>query len=178
MEIEVDITRDDYKQFSRYYNTKKNRINLWILLFCVLLFTLDITIRNIIEWNGVIFFITNLFVILVPFWIFMMLIYELMFIIAKYAPSKNGYVLGKRKMVVTEENIIEVAKYRKTIMEWKGVQSIETSKKYIYVFVDKNAGFIIPKRYFSSETESEQFLNFIKEQTIKTKEKDIASSVS
>lgn len=68
-----------------------------------------------------------------------------------FTPQKNGFLLGNRTYILSEENIIiEKSGYNSQTL-WSKVSFVYYTKDSIYIFLDKCTAFIIPKRTLSNK---------------------------
>lgn len=77
-----------------------------------------------------------------------------------YKSIGNGKgVLGEHTIEIEPKGLRETTDVNQNFHKWNGVQSIESDKKYIYVFIGNYMAHIIPKSAFKSDEEAEEFLN-------------------
>jgi len=167
MEVEVDITRDDYLAFNNYVMSKmplkKFRfiiVALAILVVCIL------TVRNMKDFLNLIVF-TTILVIIVTIIAFLFKAINNRFV--KRLPLEKGGILGKHIFKIENEGIREITEYNDSLLKWEGIKSIETTNKHIFIFVDKHMAHIIPKSSFESDEECNNFLNILKNKTVLTR---------
>ena len=65
--------------------------------------------------------------------------------------------LGWHKITLAEKEIVEATAVNETRRSWAGVDRIEQSKEYIFIYTDPHAAFVIPKRAFDSLGAAESF---------------------
>ncbi|OYU96584.1 MAG: hypothetical protein CFE21_09380 [Bacteroidetes bacterium B1(2017)] len=161
MEINIDLTREDFADFNKYHYLKKGYKKRFYMILAVAL-GLTLILKKDKEFEPSSFIVT----FLLTGFTFGILNYVGMLLTIKYAvklPLSNGSILGKRKFSVTEEGLIEESDTNKNLQKWKGIQSIETSQNSIFIFVDTLAAYVIPKRFFKDQTEQENFIKLIEE---------------
>ncbi len=154
MTIQTDITREDWKAFVRYIIRRAQR-RCMLLSF---LGTAGIGFAIILTFSmtGIEFqppsFITGLvFGILAQMaatWL----------IARQMQPAEVGYVLGPQEVEVTDAGFRVMSRHHDAVFHWEGVLSAHVTAKHVFVMVDRNAGIIVPRRYFASDAEREQFV--------------------
>lgn len=156
MELEVEMTREDYGGFNRYYffnKGLKKRLNLMIGI---------ILIVPLIIQSGKPFSIELYLKEAGTFVLYLLPVLSISYLVVlnkiRKLPDKDGSLLGYKKFIFNDECLIEETKYNRNEYRWKGVKSIESNQKYIFIFVDNMAAYVIPKRYFSSENETNSFI--------------------
>lgn len=160
MEINVDITREDYASFNKYWVFKKRK-NISVLVVLIFAFGFSYIIDYKPPFEFLKYLINVIFIGFV-FGFFYFLVMLMLMELTKYLPSEGGAVLGKRKFIITDEGLYEETKNGKSFQEWNGIKDIEVNKKHIFVFVDNVAAYIIPKRYFSNQEEQKKYINSLK----------------
>lgn len=159
MEINIDLTRNDYADFNKYYFLKK-RLRKSIYLVIVFVFGLPFFAKSEQPFE----IITYLISVVIYGFIFGIIYFGGMFLMmnrTKKMPSDNGSILGKKKFTITDEGLIEESESNKNLQKWKGIKSIETNETSVFIFVDNIAAYIIPKRFFKSVDEQQIFIKII-----------------
>lgn len=154
MEIEVEINRKDFVKFSQYCT--KHRKSLIPKLYPLILIVLVILL-NIGKISDISYVIGNIIFTLIIYYVLVLVLKPLLFLRVKHMPSEKGGILGKHKFKISDDGLIETTEHSESITKWSGVHSVETTKNYIYVFVDSCAAHIIPTRYFKFPEESANF---------------------
>jgi hypothetical protein len=162
MEIEVDLNSDDFVDYINHWNAKhgSKKRKLFLLIISSLIFPYFLmgdTPFDIILYLILIALTALVFLVLYTVFEFIMIKFY------KNLPSKNGVILGKKKFIIEADGLIEETEFNHTLVKWNGIKSIETSEKSIFIFVDKIAAYVIPKRFFIDNSEQELFVNTIKE---------------
>ncbi|MFN6946490.1 MAG: YcxB family protein [Cytophagaceae bacterium] len=161
IEISIDLTRDDYGDFNRFWFQKKGlKKRLYIVAFMALTFPFLFNSDHPFHLLNYIFEVALVAIIFGSIYIGGM--YLIVSRTGKY-PSENGSILGKRTFIITEEGLIEESETNKTLQRWKGIKGVETNKRSVFIFVDNIAAYIIPKRFFTSEQEQNAFIKAIKD---------------
>lgn len=75
-------------------------------------------------------------------------------------PDASGAILGPKSYQLTDSGVIETSRHVDSTTRWSGVVAIEETEAHIFLFVDRCAGFIIPKRCFSSTEQAKEFREF------------------
>lgn len=161
MEIEIEIVREDYADFNRYYYLKKGFLKR-IYIILVSAFIISAVIYREPEFHlG--FYLTKV--------VLSGLIFGLIYIgglylglsFTKLLPAAKGGILGKKRFTITEEGLVEDSHVNRNIQRWHGIKSIELNDNAIFVFVDNIAAYIIPKRYFKNERAMEAFVGLMRQ---------------
>jgi len=163
MEIEVEITRKDFVSYNAYFFYRK-RIRQRIITILVV----SVFLSVIVNYGHPVTFTSFLVGFILAAAIFTLFTFGLgyLFILATGSiPAKNGSVLGKRKYKITDAGLAEESATNSSIQKWEGIKSVEENRDLIFVFTDKIAGYLIPKRSFRNQEEMEQFVGMIKEKT-------------
>lgn len=160
IELEIEIERKDYMRYNRYYifgKGLKKRLVLLIIIALILTFWImsistfslfhfiKVYIISVILFGSLYFIFSNIGILL-----------------SGLIPLKNGQILGKKIIKLDSEGINEKSNQHSYVQKWEGIQTIEENRKYIYVFVDNAWAYIIPKRFFSSKNDQEDFVKFMR----------------
>jgi len=161
MEIEIEIVREDYADFNRYFYLKKGFLKR-IYIILVTAFVISALIYRKPEFD------MGLYLRLV---VLSGLIFGLIYIggmylglsFTKRLPADKGGILGKKRFTITKEALVEDSETHRNIQRWQGIKSIELNDNAIFVFVDNIAAYIIPKRYFKNDRELETFVGLMRQ---------------
>jgi hypothetical protein len=161
MEINIDLTRDDYADFNKYYFLKKG-LKKRIYLVFVVAFILPFIINSGRPFD----FLTYLTNVIIAGLVFGLIYIGGMTLALKRTrklPSDNGSILGMKKFIITDEGLIEESESNKNLQKWKSIKSIETNDNSVFIFVDNVAAYVIPKRFFKDEAEQQNFIKTIED---------------
>ncbi|MGB5811652.1 MAG: YcxB family protein [Polyangiales bacterium] len=75
-------------------------------------------------------------------------------------PEAMGSVLGPKSYELTEDGILEKTPDAESMFRWRGVKSVEESSDHVFVFTDRCAAYIVPKRSFESPGDAAAFRAF------------------
>ncbi len=78
-------------------------------------------------------------------------------------PSENESVIGYKTYQILEDGFKEGTENSENIVKWAGIESIEQNSKYIFLFIDKIAAYIIPKWFFRTNEELLEFTKLIED---------------
>jgi hypothetical protein len=159
MEIEIEINRKDFVKFNQYY--MKHRKSLMQKFYPIALVVLVILL-NLKRISDISYMVGNIIFVLIIYYIAILILKPLIALRIKNMPSEKGGILGKRKLTISDDGLIETTEHSESITKWGGVHSVETTKNYVYVFVDSCAAHIIPTRYFNSPDEVTNFCAVLK----------------
>ncbi|MHC4221134.1 MAG: YcxB family protein [Planctomycetota bacterium] len=157
MEIEVEITRKDFQEFNRYALKKNKGLKIFYLLLLMFL-SLNLLLPGVKKSLDISYIVAVIISVFIIYFVLLFIFKQITALIARYTPSKRGCILGLHKFRISKEGLWESTEHTESLCKWKGIKSIDTTEKYIFVFVDSNMGHVIPKRYFKSELESENFI--------------------
>jgi len=68
----------------------------------------------------------------------------------KLSYNENQNLLKKKEVRIDERGIREFSDVVDSFAAWQGVDRIEKTKEYLFVYIDKRQAFIIPLRNFPS----------------------------
>jgi hypothetical protein len=159
MEINIDLTRDDYADYNKYYFLNK-RLKKRLYLIIIVAFCISFLVNRGRPFDLLTYFMSLIFAGFV-FAILYIGITILSIHLLKKLPADNGCILGKKKFTITDEGLIEESESNVNLQKWKGIKSIETNNNSVFIFVDNIAAYVIPKRFFKDETEQENFIKAI-----------------
>lgn len=159
--MKTEITREDFLQFNKHMQSRINprKPILFTLLFLFLL----VIVANIGEPFDLFAIVTEMLILLVLWTVIFVLFKQVTLSRIKKMPKDKGAILGEREYLIEDKGFREISDSSETLTKWKGFNEIQESKDYYYLFVDKIAAYIIPKRSFSNKTEEEEFINTINE---------------
>ena len=154
MEISYELTFYDYwnfNKFSIFHSPKIRNINFVLfLVFTVII--IQRIMKNPSDTLG-----ANLFSFLFQIIVFALLYYFILWSQALYV-SKKSNILGDQTVTISEDGIIENTSFSKSFFKWHGIKYIKFNKLYFFIFLTDSTGIIIPKRAFTSDVESDNFL--------------------
>ncbi|MBL7913645.1 MAG: YcxB family protein [Bacteroidia bacterium] len=154
-EIKANVTREDYASFNTHLFIKRN-VKKYIVLSIVMSLALPflITSKSTPELSDFIltFIVYNLF-----FWL---VIYNRLRK-TKNIPMEGGPTLGERKYIISDSEFICENEMAFSKIRWDGIKCVDISKKAIYLFVDTNQAFIIPRRTFPDLITENEFVELI-----------------
>lgn len=155
MKLDIEITRQDYYEFNKFYALKtrlKKMITINLLLLFLVLFYFN--------QDGFKFTTTSTFlvvcIVMYPCAIFFS-IRQL-----KNVPLDGSPVLGPKQLDFTDETINYKGRMDEGSIKWSAIKSIESGKTAFYLFMDAQIAVIVPKRFFKSTDEQERFVEFVK----------------
>ncbi len=168
MEIEVEITRDDFKKINEYFLKKKTIYKK--LVFAGLLIVIGLVI--LVNIGEVVRYATRIWGVLAQvvaaaaiYSVFVLTVNILNAFLLKRLPGEKGWILGKHKFRLSEEGLFESTEYNENLTRWGGIQSVEETRDYVYIFVDRCMAHVIPKRCFDSEVAVNNLVAYLKAKT-------------
>ena len=160
MTLQIEINRQDYSDFNKFNFVKTSLVKTIVVgLAACLLLQIFLNKERFHLFASIVSFLASIMA-------YSGLVY-LQLIRTKKIPKDGGTTLGKRDMEFTNETIICKTKHSVSSSNWTAVRSLEKGKSAVYLYVDSNMAYIIPKRYFKNEQEQEDFIKFA-ETKIKT----------
>lgn len=73
------------------------------------------------------------------------------------AAARPGAV-GERTLTISPEGVQNKTTLSDGVMGWKGIAGLQDTPRYIYLFLDAQIAFIVPKRIFASPQEQARFV--------------------
>ncbi len=95
--------------------------------------------------------------------VLILIMYMISFYRIRKMPDQDGSILRERTYVILDEGIKEVTTSSETLFRWNGIKKVAETNDYVYLFTDRIAAFIIPKRYLKGPGESERFVELLKQ---------------
>lgn len=165
MELKIDLNRKDFLEFNKYVLFRSRLKRTFIISTIFIL--LSILILNFNKPLDLILIGIELIIFCIAWSILLFILYQLNFQRIKKLPDTNGSILGQKTYILQDDGLKEITETSETLTKWNGIKKIIETEEYIYVFVDKIAAYVIPKRYFSEEKERIEFIETIKSKTEK-----------
>ncbi|MEQ1614307.1 MAG: YcxB family protein [Hyphomicrobiaceae bacterium] len=73
----------------------------------------------------------------------------------------DGFVLGNKTFVLTEEKLECIGHRHKTEYLWSAFEAVTTKKHIVILWVEPSAGEFIPRASFKSDQDESAFLDFV-----------------
>jgi len=166
MEIEFQITKDDYKTFNRLYFRNKFQKRIFIDIILPLFIGYGVS-GNPFEWKY--FIIGTIVSYLILLTAFYLIPYLISVSKIKKAISKDNGFFTKKKMSITDDGLQFNSEIRQTNYKWESIISIQSNSLFIYIMIADKRVILIPKKYFSSDNEAVNFLGIIQTAIIKVR---------
>jgi hypothetical protein len=80
----------------------------------------------------------------------------------RHQANKHRYgdgVLGQHTIILEEDSFVEITDVNESRHKWKSIFRLEDTKDYIFLFISPQNYLSIPKKYFASEADAENFLD-------------------
>lgn len=159
--MKTEITREDFLQFNKHMQSRINPRKP--ILFALSFLFLLVIVMNIGKPFDL-FAIATEMLILIVLWTFIFVLFKQISLSRiKKMPKDKGAILGNREYLIEDKGFREISDSSETLTHWKGFKEIQESTDHYYLFVDKIAAYIIPKRSFSNIREEEEFIGAINE---------------
>lgn len=154
MTIEIDITREDYSDFNIHHFVK-TRLLRTVLTGIATIILMEYLLNR--DGFHLIATVVSVFVCII---IYVVLIVTQLQKTSNI-PKDGGTILGIKILQFNEDSIICKASDSTTDFKWSLISRIDNGKKAIYLYLETNMAIIIPKRYFSTESEQIEFIEFV-----------------
>lgn len=69
----------------------------------------------------------------------------------KLLPNENGFMLGSKSYEIGDSGVTESWQHGEAKFRWAGIHGVEETSSHVFVFVDRCAAMILPKRCFDSD---------------------------
>lgn len=155
MRLNVEITREDYADFSKHH-FMKNGFRKSIILYSISYI--------IIQLYFLVNYGINLFAIIfstVIFWLTCFLLIHFRLKSTKKTPLKDGSFLSDTEYVFSDEKILYKSKDSEGSLNWSIIKRFDIGKKAFYLYTDSLIAYVIPKRVFQNDEEMKAFQNLV-----------------
>lgn len=159
MEIKVNITKDDFVEFNKHVLFGKRRIS-WLIIASIgiIIWTYLLNKDSQINFNMI---IIEVIVFSTIWYIFYKVSNVLLINRIKKMLDNDGSLLGDRTYYILKDGLKEISENNESLTKWQGIKKVTESEEGIYIFVDKIAAYIVPKRFFDTNEEMNSFINLI-----------------
>ncbi|MBD9407250.1 YcxB family protein [Acidovorax sp. ACV02] len=79
------------------------------------------------------------------------------------AGKKNKTMFVEHTMEVTDEGLLEETKFNKSVFYWSGIVKLLQRPGFIALYISGHQAHLIPKRFFASKAEMNEFRRLIEE---------------
>ena len=154
MKLKIEITRLDYLNFNKYFFVK-TRLKKTIITGFITILSLQI-ILNRTEFDLGVTIVSTIASIVVYFFAIYFSILS-----TESKPKDDSTILGLKEMEFNEDAVLCESSTVSSIVNWSTIKSLEEGRTAFYLFIESNSAFIIPKRYFNSTEQLNEFKNLI-----------------
>jgi|Deesub1362A_J573_1020465.scaffolds.fasta_scaffold31039_1 hypothetical protein len=77
--------------------------------------------------------------------------------------GENKGAIGRHRLTITPEGVIEKTDFNETKTAWSSVEKIAVTENGIYIYMSSIAAYIVPKRAFSSKEAFNEFVQTLKQ---------------
>ena len=169
--LKVNLDDQDYYEFNKYHMSNApdmKKRNFWLKLYLPALFLLVLIVyilrgyeSHLLCTAGIVYFIISII------WIFSLKYLSLLFLKLRIrSMKKNGKMpySASASMTFFDDYFTEITPDTETNIKYTAVTRISVSElKAIYIYTNTILAYIIPYNAFRSQTEYEEFLQFISE---------------
>ncbi len=154
MEVNYQLTSDDFYNYQRYWWRRKSKIRPWMLGLMILA-AVVLPSLQLIRQQPLQFLI----------WVVPSVALTLLLLSLLYKPSMRWQakmvpgLLGPHALRVELTSLIEKTAVAEAKVNWTQIESIEDGSEATYFFVNNRYGFVLPWRAFSGPAETQAFLN-------------------
>lgn len=168
MTVRSDITLEDYLAYLKFTGakltrgTKKSRRYSANSFVAIMVLIVAGAIIGIIkpEWEQRIWFIA--LGVFIGFGLYMFLMLSARKVQMKLIdPLEDGAILGERELEVTEEGLRSRSRTSEGFYGWSIIAPPDVEKDHIYIWVDRMAALIVPRRSFATPADEKRFLDLI-----------------
>ncbi|MDH3625952.1 MAG: YcxB family protein [Myxococcales bacterium] len=75
-------------------------------------------------------------------------------------PLESGDILGPKSYELTDEGVIFISRNANMVIRWAGIIAVEETPHHLFLWTDRCAGVILPKRSFDSPDQIAEFRAF------------------
>lgn len=155
--VTVDVTREDYWKFNLFGLMTVRALRRTLIFNMSAMPVLSFIVLLIFGIaKDIPIFISLVLAIIIGALLDLLILYITKMRIMKMPEKKSG-ILGEHTIIIDEKGIDETSVIGDVSYIWTSISSIEQNKDYIFIFVSNLSGHIIPKRYFASEEEANEF---------------------
>jgi len=169
VEVEYEITPEDLYAFqwrAAFQSPRARRVRrlaYWAWLLALVLFALVPAIGA----DGFTLSRVSIGFMLVPLLVFFLLQWALerwlmrraiRYLLRDERPERG--VLGRHRIVLDEDGVRESTAVGESRTRWAGIDRVEQSAEYIYIYTSPAAAHVIPRRAFSDPLGAEAFYRF------------------
>jgi hypothetical protein len=79
------------------------------------------------------------------------------------SPEQGGILLGSHTFSLTSEGFEDQGTFSYSLTKWPAIRAIEETPEHLFVFIDKTAAHIVPKRCFPHPEDYDVFLQELRE---------------
>ncbi len=150
MEIKYNITRKDIWNFNKLAFIYIPIVRYFLIIMAVVILypTVSAFLNNVAEGIANLIF---LFIVLT-------VAYQILKWLIILLPSAKGGILGDHMMELRTDGVREQTNVNDNMYKWSGIYKIINHKKYIFIFTNRMAAHIIPRRSFATKSQADTFL--------------------
>ena len=165
MEVEIEITADDYKALNHHVvhtspSLRRQRViggvvipTVWLLVWVAVVLTRDDPSKAARALLPLL-----LGVLLLPLFCLRTHAKTTRAVDSLLRDGKNAGLLGHRRITLTIEGVCESGEPGESVTRWAVVERIDTTDDHAFLFTSAVSAFIVPKRAFKTNGEFEAFV--------------------
>ena len=167
MELSTQIGSDDFKALQRDVMRRvgsgtvgDRRKRMWRLVFVWLFLVIGFALLKgfgLADFQSAIV-LPSLVIGLLIFLVFLGFFFQRL---ARYCPNQEGLILGRQKIRLTEAGIEQEGDLFSARYAWNLLEHVTETQSHLFLYMDRVAGLIVPKKYFETEDKISAFLKKI-----------------
>lgn len=166
MDVIIQNSESDYQKFNKYYSFKRKlNFKIFLIILLALFYSGDnngFILTNSLVKFSILTVVFSCIVFLLPYLIFALRLSKLL--------KTKKYFLEKTKITIIETGIRIDSDSYNTFWHWDAIKLVGNSKDYIFIFFNKDKSrLIIPKNFFTSESQANNFHGKIHIEVVKAK---------
>ena len=154
MEVNYQLTSDDFYRFQRYWWRRKSKIRPWMLGLMILAAAVLPSLQIIRQQPS------QFFLWIVPPVALILLLLSLLYkpLMRWQAKTVPG-LLSPHMLRIEQAFLVEQTTVAEAKVNWSQIESIEDGSEATYFFINNRYGFLLPWHAFSSPAETQAFLS-------------------
>jgi hypothetical protein len=153
VELEYEITRDDFWAFQRRAIVRRGWWPLWLVLGLAVAILVAAAVgaglSAMRRTGDVVVAIGNGVVFLVPPALVAVGLYWLLRWSTKRAPAEGGAALGPKRLSITADRIREESGRGLVVEARTGAVEVVETRHHVFLFIDRVSAFVVPRRAFT-----------------------------
>ncbi|AXI10808.1 hypothetical protein CUC15_18475 [Oceanobacillus zhaokaii] len=164
MEINYNLTEEDYLNFNLFHmkNSKSvmNSLKMQRFLTPIFFILISYLFSQLGDTPFLFAFIPFLIISIIWIVFYPRFFYKTVIRNVKkmIREGRNGGLIGKHRMIITEDGITETTSTDETKVNWSGIQAFKEDNDYFYLYNSSVSAYILPKRELKNADEVKDYL--------------------